>query len=64
MRTSLSLKCPLKINNQRTEEELNEQEYIMHLCMELMRAIRNQEVQEPNQTGLSLKRILLIFFIN
>ncbi|MCR4422590.1 MAG: TIGR02391 family protein [Exilispira sp.] len=44
---ALSLKGPLKINTQRTDTEKNEQEGIMHLCIGLMRAIRNPEAHEP-----------------
>jgi len=47
MGAALSLKGPLKINTQRTETERNEQEGVMHLCMGLMRAIRNPEAHEP-----------------
>jgi uncharacterized protein (TIGR02391 family) len=47
MRASQSLKGPLKLNTQRTETERNEQEGLMHLCMGLMRAIRNPESHEP-----------------
>jgi len=47
MGAALSLKGPLKINTQRTETEQNEQEGVMHLCMGLMRAIRNPEAHEP-----------------
>lgn len=47
MSTALSLKGPLKLNTQQTETERNEQEGIMHLCMGLMRAIRNPESHEP-----------------
>jgi uncharacterized protein (TIGR02391 family) len=44
---ALSLKGSLKINTQRTETERNEQEGVMHLCMGLMRAVRNPEAHEP-----------------
>jgi uncharacterized protein (TIGR02391 family) len=44
---ALSLKGPLKLNAQRTETERNEQEGLMHLCMGLMRAVRNPESHEP-----------------
>ena len=47
MSAALSLKGPLKLNSQRTETEKNEQEGIMHVCMGLMRAIRNPESHEP-----------------
>ena len=47
MSASLSPKGSLKLNTQRTETELNEQEGLMHLCMGLMRAIRNPESHEP-----------------
>jgi uncharacterized protein (TIGR02391 family) len=47
MGAALSLKGTLKINTQRTESERNEQEGVMHLCMGLMRAIRNPESHEP-----------------
>lgn len=47
MSSSLSLKGPLKLNTQRTETERNEQEGLMHLCMGVMRAIRNPESHEP-----------------
>jgi uncharacterized protein (TIGR02391 family) len=47
MGTALSLKGPLKLNSQQTETERNEQEGLMHLCMGLMRAIRNPESHEP-----------------
>lgn len=38
---------PLKLNSQRTESERNEQEGVMHLCIGLMRAIRNPASHEP-----------------
>ena len=47
MSAALSLKGPLKLNTQQTETERNEQEGLMHLCMGLMRAIRNPESHEP-----------------
>ncbi|NMB97459.1 MAG: TIGR02391 family protein [Clostridiaceae bacterium] len=47
MSAALSLKGPLKLNKQITETEKNEQEGLMHLCMGLMRAIRNPESHEP-----------------
>jgi len=47
MSAALSLKGPLKQNTQQTESERNEQEGVMHLCMGLMRAIRNPESHEP-----------------
>jgi uncharacterized protein (TIGR02391 family) len=47
MSATLSPKGPLKLNSQRTETERNEQEGVMHLCMGLMRAIRNPESHEP-----------------
>ncbi len=47
MSAALSLKGSLKLNTQRTETERNEQEGVMHLCMGLMRAIRNPESHEP-----------------
>lgn len=47
MGAALSLNGPLKINTQRTETERNEQEGIKHLCMGLMRAVRNPEAHEP-----------------
>lgn len=47
MSATLSLKGSLKLNSQQTETERNEQEGIMHLCMGLMRAIRNPESHEP-----------------
>ncbi len=47
MSTALSIKGPLKLNSQHTETERNEQEGLMHLCMGLMRAIRNPESHEP-----------------
>jgi len=47
MSAALSLAGPLKLNAQRTETERNEQEGVMHLCMGLMRAIRNPESHEP-----------------
>ncbi|MEA3311564.1 MAG: TIGR02391 family protein, partial [candidate division WOR-3 bacterium] len=47
MSSALSLKGPLKLNPQRTETEKNEQEGLMHLCIGLMRAIRNPEGHEP-----------------
>lgn len=47
MSNALSLKGPLKLNKQITETERNEQEGLMHLCMGLMRAIRNPESHEP-----------------
>ena len=45
--SALSLRGPLKLNRQETETERNEQEGLMHLCMGLMRAIRNPESHEP-----------------
>jgi len=48
MGAALSLKGPLKINDQRTETERNEQEGVMHLCMGLMRAIRIQKLTNQN----------------
>ena len=47
MSAALSLRGPLKLNSQQTETERNEQEGLMHLCMGLMRAIRNPESHEP-----------------
>lgn len=47
MSSALSLKGTLKLNKQITETEKNEQEGLMHLCMGLMRAIRNPESHEP-----------------
>jgi uncharacterized protein (TIGR02391 family) len=47
MSATLSLKGCLKLNSQRTETECNEQEGLMHLCMGLMRAIRNPQGHEP-----------------
>jgi len=47
MGAALSLKGPLKIHTQPTETERNEQEGVKHLCMGLMRAIRNPEAHEP-----------------
>lgn len=47
MGAALSLKGTLKLNTLRTESERNEQEGVMHLCMGLMRAIRNPESHEP-----------------
>jgi uncharacterized protein (TIGR02391 family) len=47
MTVALSLRDPLKLNAQRTETERNEKEEVMHLCMELMRAIRNSGSHEP-----------------
>jgi uncharacterized protein (TIGR02391 family) len=47
MSNALSLKGPLKLNRQITETEKNEQEGLMHLCIGLMRAIRNPECHEP-----------------
>jgi uncharacterized protein (TIGR02391 family) len=47
MGAALSLKGPLKLNAQQTDTERNEQEGLMHLCMGLMRAIRNPESHEP-----------------
>jgi len=47
MSAALSLKGPLKLNSQQTETQRNEQEGLMHLCMGLMRAIRNPESHEP-----------------
>ncbi len=38
---------PLKVNTQRTESERNQQEGVMHLCIGLMRAIRNPASHEP-----------------
>ncbi len=47
MGAALSPKGPLKLNAQITETQRNEQEGVMHLCMGLMRAIRNPEAHEP-----------------
>lgn len=47
MSNALSLRGSLKLNTQQTESERNEQEGVMHLCMGLMRAIRNPESHEP-----------------
>lgn len=47
MGAALSLSGPLKLNAQRSQSEINEQEGIMHLCKGLMRAIRNPEAHEP-----------------
>lgn len=47
MGAALNLNGPIKINSQRTESECNEQEGIMHLCIGLMRAIRNPASHEP-----------------
>lgn len=47
MGMALSLTGPLKLNSQRTQTEINEQEGTMHLCKGLMRAIRNPEAHEP-----------------
>lgn len=47
MGAALNLKGPLKINSQSTQSECNEQEGIMHLCIGLMRAIRNPASHEP-----------------
>ena len=47
MGIALSLSGPLKLNSQRSQSEINEQEGIMHLCKGLMRAIRNPEAHEP-----------------
>lgn len=47
MGMALNLSGPLKLNSQRSQSEINEQEGIMHLCKGLMRAIRNPEAHEP-----------------
>jgi uncharacterized protein (TIGR02391 family) len=47
MGAALSANGTLKLNSQRTQTELNEQEGIMHLGKGLMRAIRNPEAHEP-----------------
>jgi uncharacterized protein (TIGR02391 family) len=47
MGMALSLSGTLKLNSQRTQTEVNEQEGVMHLCKGLMRAIRNPEAHEP-----------------
>ncbi len=49
MSGALSLSGPLKLNAQQSESERNEQEGVMHLCMGLMRAIRNPESHEPER---------------
>ena len=47
MSAALSLNGPLKLNAQQTKTEKNEKDGLMHLCMGLMRAIRNPESHEP-----------------
>lgn len=47
MSAALSQAGPLKLNAQQTETQRNEQDGLMHLCMGLMRAIRNPESHEP-----------------
>jgi len=47
MSAALSLTGSLKLNRQQAETERNEQEGLMHLCMGLMKAIRNPEGHEP-----------------
>jgi len=47
MGAALSKTGALKLNTLRTETEVNEQEGYMHLCMGLMRAIRNPLSHEP-----------------
>ncbi len=49
MGAALSLKGPLKLNSQQTETERNEQDGLMHLCMGLMKGIRNPEEHEPQK---------------
>jgi uncharacterized protein (TIGR02391 family) len=49
MGTILSITGVLKLNAQQTESELNEQEGYKHLCMGLMRAIRNPVSHEPEK---------------
>lgn len=49
MGSALSLKGPLKLNSQKTETERNEQDGLMHLCIGLMKGIRNPEEHEPQQ---------------
>jgi len=46
MSAALSMKGSLKLNKQVTETDRNEQEGIMHLCMGVMRAIRNPKGHE------------------
>ena len=47
MSKAFSLSGTLKLNNQRTETERNEQEGIMHLSRGIMSAIRNPQAHEP-----------------
>jgi uncharacterized protein (TIGR02391 family) len=47
MSSALSPKGPLKLNAQKTETERNEQEGLMHMCMGLMKSIRNTVEHEP-----------------
>lgn len=49
MSTALSPRGPLKLNAQQTETERSEQEGLMHLCMGLMKGIRNPEEHEPQK---------------
>lgn len=56
MSSALSLKGTLKLNSQKTETERNEQEGLMHLCMGLMKSIRNPAEHEP-QLDRKMSRI-------
>lgn len=47
MGKALSLKGSLKLNTQKTETERNLQEGLMHLCIGLMKGIRNSVEHEP-----------------
>lgn len=47
MGKALSLKGPLKLNSQKTETERNLQEGVMHLCIGLMKGVRNSVEHEP-----------------
>lgn len=55
MSSALSLKGSLKLNVQNTETERNEQEGLMHMCMGLMKSIRNPAEHEP-QLGFRIER--------
>lgn len=47
MSSALSMRGTLKLNKQISETDRNEQEGIMHLCMGVMRAVRNPNSHEP-----------------
>lgn len=47
MAAAFSTKGPLKLNALETDTDRNEQEGVMHLCIGVMRAVRNPEAHEP-----------------